>query len=124
MTMTAAQFRATYSYLGFSLSELATELDISLNSARSWDKGSRPVPAGVQQELSQIVSETNQAIDYLAHHFDTHRAEWPMDIPRTAEDIPGMIPALNLSFSPTVGWWKHAGIRVCDRVPGLTLDWV
>lgn len=124
MTISAAQFRATYSYLGLSLRELAETLGVGLNSARSWDKGRTSVPVGVAAELTQMMAETNAAVKILARHYETHTMEWPMEIPRNPADVPGMLPELHiLSFEPTVDWWKHVGIRVCERVPGLTLDW-
>lgn len=123
MTMTAAQFRAAYSYLGFSLTDFAATLGVKTNTARAWDKGRNAVPSGVAEEIEGFLDETDTAVDYLVHHYETHPAEWPMEIPRTPEDLHDSIPDMRLSFLPSLDWWKHVGIRVCRRVPGLTLEW-
>lgn len=121
--MTGAHFRALRTYLGYSARELADYLDVSQDSARAWDKGAYSPPAGVIAELEQLRAATDHAVDYLTRHYTEHTAEWPMEIPRTPDDIPTMLPQLVMPGPVTVDWWKHVGIRVCERVPGLTLDW-
>lgn len=123
VTMTGAHFRALRTYLGYSVKEIAEYLDVSQNSARDWDKGVYQPPAGVVEELHELSDATDDAVEYLARHYSKSEIEWPMEIPRTAEDIPGMLPEIVMPGPVTVDWWKHVSIRVCQRVPGLTLDW-
>lgn len=121
MTMTAAHFRALRSYLGLSLTDVASLLDVSPNSARMWDTGRARVPAGVADELLDMHRQTTETVERLARHYETHPHEWPMEIPRTPEDGEAWMPTVGVGW--TLDWWKHVGIRVCERVPGLTLDW-
>lgn len=121
--MTAAHFRALRTYLGYSLTEIADYLDVSHNSARDWNKGVYSPPPGVVEELVELSEATDKAVEYLTRHYSQSDIEWPMKIPRTAEDIPDMLPEIVMPGPVTVDWWKHVGIRVCQRVPGLTLEW-
>lgn len=121
--MTGAYFRALRTYLGYSVADIADYLDVSVNSVGAWDKGTYQPPAGVVGELIELKEATDQAVEHLVRHYSQSDIEWPMEIPRLAKDIPGMLPEIVMPGPVTVDWWKHVGIRVCDRVPGLTLEW-
>lgn len=121
--MTGAHFRALRTHLGYSVADIADYLGVSINSARAWDKGAYSPPPGVVAELGKLQAATELAVTYLSDHYSRSRIEWPMEIPRTADQIDDMRPQVVMPGPVTVDWWKHVGIRVCERVPGLTLEW-
>lgn len=119
--MTGAHFRALRTYLGFSVREIANRLGVSQNSARDWDKGAYSPPAGVVAELEELQHQTDQAVTALADHYTA--AGGPMVIPRVPADLPWEAPGVQVPDRLTLDWWKIVGMRVCDQVPDLRLEW-
>ncbi|GAA2013278.1 hypothetical protein [Brevibacterium samyangense] len=117
--MNSATFRATREFLGLSDSWLADHLGVSPRTVRKWGTGESPVPVSVAEELTVLADRTARVVERYAEHFREREDRWPMTIPRTLDQghqwhhDPGM----------PVDWWRNLAARVCERVPGLWLEW-
>lgn len=119
--MTAAHLRALRTSLGMSVKDLADWADVAPGSARAWDVGKYYAPAGVIEELQEFKHTTDQLVDELADHYTAEGG--PMLIPRTPKELPWTIDGVEVPDGVTLDWWKLVAIRVCDRVPGLWIEW-
>ena len=119
--MSGAHLRALRTALGLSVKDLAEWAGVAIGSARSWDTGRYHAPAGVVAELEELKDQTDRAVTELADHYAATGG--PMVIPRTPEDMPWTVPGVVVPEGVTLDWWKLVAVRVCDRVPGLTVEW-
>lgn len=119
--MSAAHLRALRTALGLSVKDLAEWADVAIGSARCWDTGRYYAPAGVVAELEELKAQTDRAVDQMADHYAV--ASGFMVIPRTPEDMPWTVPCVQVPEGVTLDWWKLVAVRVCDRVPGLGIEW-
>lgn len=121
--LSAAHLRALRTSLGLSVRDLAELVDVKPGSARAWDKGAYLAPAGVIAELHAFKADTDDTVADLADYYRQHPAAWPMLIPRLPEDVDDFEAPVEVPESVTVDWWKLVAVRVCDRVPGLWVEW-
>ena len=119
--MSGAHLRALRTALGLSVKDLAEWAGVAIGSARCWDTGRYRVPSGVVAELEELKDQTDRAVADLADHYAATGG--PMVIPRTPEDMPWTVPGVVVPEGVTLDWWKLVAVRVCDRVPGLTVEW-
>ena len=119
--MSGAHLRALRTALGLSVKDLAEWAGVAIGSTRSWDTGRYHAPAGVVAELEELKDQTDRTVAELADHYKT--AGGPMVIPRTPDDMPWTVPGVVVPEGVTLDWWKLIAVRVCDRVPGLTVEW-
>lgn len=119
--MSGAHLRALRTALGLSVKELAEWAGVAIGSARSWDTGRYYAPAGVVAELEELKDQTDHAVERIAAHYAA--VGGPMVIPRGPEDMPWTVSDIEVPEGVTLDWWKLTGIRVCEQVPGLRLEW-
>lgn len=93
--------------LGLTRADLATAIDVSHESIRSWEVGRRPVPVGIWDELAELEGQADREVaDHLSALTDGAPAVF-----RFATG-PGVRP---------VGWQQVIAARVHRQRPDLTI---
>lgn len=64
----SARIRCLRDYLGLSVTEMAAALDVSVRSYQNFESGRAAIPAGVMQEVGELVHR----LDELAGNYSTH----------------------------------------------------
>lgn len=116
--MSAASFRTVRSFLGLSDQWIATHLGVHVRTVRKWGAGDSSVPKSAAAFLRELDVETASAVSVYVEAFTDHEDSWPFRIPRSDEESEGWE---EFPGKP-VGWWRNLAARVCQRVPGLWID--
>lgn len=111
--MTPAEFKVVRESLGLTAQFLATRFSVSLRSIRNWEDGTRPIPAGVVEELLALEDFVESTADDAVEQL--HGDEQTYAVPRTDADSPDDLPA---------GLYRAVGARVRASLPDATLDYL
>lgn len=121
--MTAAELKATRAYLGYQLRELAEYLDTPLSAARDWERERYLPPPEVTERVRELVALTDEAVSYLTRHYETHTAEWPIELPKSEADCEWVYPDVRRPVGASLGWWRMVIARVAHNLPDAGVDW-
>ena len=100
-TIGGAVLAALRHRLGYSITELADELDVRPRTIRSWSTGRDPIPPGVVVELAQLLADHETAVE-------TALDEGEVVLPRSG---------------PLVGWWTAVAAEAMSRSHDIGIVW-
>lgn len=111
--MTAAEFRSVGDFLGLTGEWLATHLEVTLRTIRSWQSGRHKIPDGVRQQMEAWEADTSTQVARLVESL--------LDVPEPTL----LLPRADEDCSDTgwpARWWRHVAMRAAIEVPGLSID--
>lgn len=109
-TLTDAEFAMVREGMGFTRSQIAARLGVSVQTIGHWESGKYAVPKGVGVELEELEGRWIGTIEALAAHMRDAR-ESVLAVPRGGAD----------GFPP--GWHRSIAHQVTLRDPSLTVEY-
>lgn len=110
--MSPAEFRVLRESVGMTINGTARTLGVSERAVSYWDRGTRPVPAGVVEDVRRWIREADQLVD------------------RCVESLAGVPGAVLVTFRDNeydgeypASWHRAVAARVAERVPGLRITY-
>ena len=116
-TLTPAEFRCFYEYLGLTRPWIAQYLNVDEADVRGWEDGTDPIPVSAATELKGLARVADELVHKLATDL---QAGGVMTTYRTDAQFRAADP---FGLTYPASWHRAVAARVADRTPTTTIDY-